>query len=83
MRHRRVWPCSVWEGWPQPRRAARRHLVNAAVTGLYKSERVMVATIEIKAPDPGIEPVDLGRILGRELNRDQENDEPITWDRIR
>ncbi len=84
MRHRRVWPCSVWEGWPQPRRGARRRLVNAAVTvGLHKSERVTVAMIEIKRPDPGIEPVDLVRILGRELNKDQENDEPITWDRIR
>ena len=68
--------------WPQPRRGARRRLVNAAVAvGLHKSECATVATIEIESPIRISSPVDV-RILGRELDQDQENDESITWDRI-
>ena len=63
---------------------ARRRLVDAAVTiGAHKGERVMPVMIEIKRPDARIEPVDLDKIIGRELNRNLENDEPITWDSIR
>jgi sialic acid synthase SpsE len=51
--------------------------------GAHKGKRVMPVMIEIKRPVARIDPVDLDRIIGRELNRDLENDEPITWDSIR
>jgi N,N'-diacetyllegionaminate synthase len=35
--------------------------------------------IEIKRPEGGIEPRDLDKVLGLKLNRDIEEDAPITW----
>jgi N,N'-diacetyllegionaminate synthase len=47
---------------------------------LKKGARLTRAMIEIKRPATGIAPADLNKVLGRELQRDLEDDEPITWD---
>jgi N,N'-diacetyllegionaminate synthase len=71
---------------PMPCELANLPLIRRALVAngnLRKGERLTRAMIEIKRPAAGIAPVDLNRIIGRELNRDLENDEPITWDSIR
>jgi sialic acid synthase SpsE len=35
--------------------------------------------LEIKRPATGIEPADLGKVIGLRAQRDIEDDEPITW----
>jgi N,N'-diacetyllegionaminate synthase len=49
---------------------------------LHRGTRLTRAMIEIKRPTGGVEPGDLPKVLGRELRRDLEDDEPITWESL-
>jgi sialic acid synthase SpsE len=55
----------------------RRSLV--AKRNLRKGERLARDMIEIKRPEGGIAPGDIHKLVGRELNRDLDEDQPITW----
>ena len=47
---------------------------------LRKGIRLTADMIAIKRPAAGIAPADFGRVIGRALRRDFEDDEPLTWD---
>ncbi len=47
---------------------------------LKRGTRLVREMIEIKRPAGGIDPGDLGKVLGLVLNRDLDEDEPITWE---
>ncbi len=49
---------------------------------LRKGTRLTRDMIEIKRPEGGIAPGDLLKVLGLELRRDLEEDEPITWESL-
>ena len=49
---------------------------------LKKGERLTREMIEIKRPATGIAPGDLGKVLGRQLRSDLEDDAPITWESL-
>jgi N-acetylneuraminate synthase len=46
---------------------------------LRKGDHLTAAMLAIKRPAAGIAPVDFDKVLGRELARDFEDDEPLTW----
>ena len=46
---------------------------------LGKGERLTRDMIGIKRPEGGIAPADIAKALGRELNRDLDEDQPIAW----
>jgi N,N'-diacetyllegionaminate synthase len=49
---------------------------------LRKGTRLTREMIEIKRPSGGVVPGDLAKVIGLELRRDLEDDEPITWDSL-
>jgi sialic acid synthase SpsE len=49
---------------------------------LRKGDRLTRAMIAIKRPAEGIAPGDLDQVIGRRLNRDLADDEPITWNSL-
>jgi len=51
-----------------------------AARRLMKGTTLAREVIEIKRPEGGIAPGDLGKIIGLKLTRDLEPDQPITWD---
>ena len=55
----------------------RRSLV--AARPLRRGERLTRQMIAIKRPDGGIAPNDIAKAIGRELNRDLDEDQPIAW----
>lgn len=68
---------------PMPCEEANRPLIRrslVAATALRAGQRLTLEVIEIKRPASGIAPADLQQALGRELARDLQEDEPITWD---
>jgi len=70
---KRPMPCEI-----ENRPLIRRSLVAAAP--LRKGTRLARTMIEIKRPADGIDPGDLDKVLGLVLQRDLEEDQPITWD---
>jgi sialic acid synthase SpsE len=46
---------------------------------LRKGSRLTPTMLDVKRPADGIAPRDLDKVIGRELARDHEDDEPITW----
>jgi N,N'-diacetyllegionaminate synthase len=59
----------------------RRSLV--ASRKLSAGDRLTREMIDIKRPATGIDPGDLDKAIGRELNQSLEDDEPITWASLR
>jgi N,N'-diacetyllegionaminate synthase len=55
----------------------RRSLV--ARGNLRKGDRLTRDMVDIKRPAGGIDPADLEKVIGRELGRDLQDDELITW----
>jgi N,N'-diacetyllegionaminate synthase len=49
---------------------------------LRQGDRLTRAMIAIKRPAEGIAPGDLDQVIGRRLNRDLADDEPITWNSL-
>jgi len=67
---------------PAPCEAANVPLIRkglVAARRLEKGTRLTRELIDIKRPANGIAPGELARVLGRELGRALEADEPITW----
>jgi N,N'-diacetyllegionaminate synthase len=58
----------------------RRSLV--ARRSLRKGERLTREMVAIKRPAGGIAPENIDKVLGRQLNCDLEDDQPITWTRL-
>jgi sialic acid synthase SpsE len=58
----------------------RRSLV--ARGNLRKGEKLTREMIEIKRPADGIDPGELGSVIGRHLSRDLDEDQPITWNSL-
>lgn len=68
---------------PMPCEEANRPLIRRSLvagSALRAGQRLTREMIEIKRPASGIAPRELQRVLGRELARDLQEDEPITWD---
>jgi N,N'-diacetyllegionaminate synthase len=62
-----------------PNRAvARKSLVS--VRPIKKGSRIAAADIVIKRPGHGIQPKDIEKVIGLEVNRDLQADDVITWD---
>jgi sialic acid synthase SpsE len=67
---------------PAPSELANLPLIRKSLVAngpLPKGARLTREMIEIKRPANGIDPRDLAKVIGRELARALENDEPITW----
>ncbi len=71
---------------PMPCELANLPLIRRSLVAngrLKKGERLTRAMIEIKRPADGIDPRRLKEAVGRELARDFEDDEPITWEGLK
>jgi N,N'-diacetyllegionaminate synthase len=68
---------------PMPCEEANRPLIRRSLVAgaaLRAGQRLTREMIEIKRPASGITPGELQQVIGRELARDLQEDEPITWD---
>ena len=67
---------------PAPSELTNRPLIRKGLVAkgrLYKGQRLTHDMIEIKRPAHGIDPREIDKAIGRELARDLDDDEPITW----
>ena len=70
---------------PAPSERDNRPLIRRCLVAkrrLRKGDRLTREMIEIKRPQNGIAPADIGKAIGRELNCDLDDDQPITWSNL-